>query len=137
MTIVNFIGAYRVNVPPSQYEAAMNCHDDAEYVKAELGSLALVELDVVGMPEDKNITDFKQPHTPYVPYDESFFSRSTLASLPHERYKLPESPDFRVVFYLHFYDPNQPQNTPWGDITLGSLTDVPSHLREKSYVFWD
>lgn len=137
MPIVHFIGAYRVDVPPSEYEAAMNCHDDEEYVKAELGSLALLELDVVGMPKDTSITDFKQPHTKYVPYDESFFHSATLAPLPHELHRLPDIPNFRVAFYLHFYDAAQPLSTPWGDLPLGPLSDAPSHLRGKSYVFWE
>jgi hypothetical protein len=137
MPAVRFVGAYRVDVPSSEYDAAMNCHDDEEYVRAELGSLALLEIEVTGMPKDTSITEFKQPHTKYVPYDESFFDRTTLAPLEHEHYKLPDATDFRVAFYLHFYDPAQPLSTPWGAVPLGPLSDVPSHLQGKSYVFWD
>jgi hypothetical protein len=137
MATIRFIGAYRVAVSSAAHHAAMECHDDEAYVEKELGSLALVELEVIGMPSDGAITDMKQPHTKYVPYDESYFHPTTLEQIPHDLYELPKTPDFRVAFYLHFYDPTQPVKTPWGDIQVGPITDPPSHLEKKQYVFWD
>jgi len=137
MTTVRFIGAYRVHVPESEYAEAMNCHDDPDYVAAELGSLALVELEVLGMPATTAVTEFKQPHTEYLPYDESYFEIDTLAPLPHDLYKLPTQDSFRVAFFLHFYDANQPLLTPFGEVQLGQLADAPPHLRQKTYVFWE
>lgn len=137
MTTVRFVGAYHVQVPESEYAAAMDCHDDSDYVAKELGSLALVELEVIGMPATTAITEFKQPHTEYVPYDESYFEIGTLAPMPHDQYKLPAQDNFRVAFYLHFYDATQPLFTPFGEVRLGQIADAPPHLRQKAYVFWD
>jgi hypothetical protein len=137
MTTIRFIGAYDVTVTSTAYVAAMDCHDDEEYVKKELGSLALVEFEIIGMPSDGAITDMKQPHTEYVPYDESYFDSTTLEQIPHNLYALPKTQAFRVAFYLHFYDPKQPVNTPWGDIAVGPITSLPNHLKKKQYVFWD
>jgi hypothetical protein len=137
MTTVRFVGAYRVHVPESEFAAAMDCHDDADYVARELGSLALVELEVIGMPADGDITEFKQPHTKYVPYDVCYFEKEALTPIPHELYKLPAQDSFRVAFYLHFYDAGQPLITPFGNIRLGQFEATPPHLMEKTYVFWD
>lgn len=138
MTSVRFIGAYSVDVPASEYAAAMDCHADSAYVAKEIGSLALVELEVLDMPATGSITDFKQPHTKYVPYDESYFEVSTLEPLPHGLYQLPAPASFRVAFYLHFYDSNEPLCTPFGNVGVASIGGPPpSHLKGKSYVFWD
>jgi hypothetical protein len=137
MTTVRFLGAHKVNVPPSEYQAALECHDDAEYVSKELGSLALVELEVRSMPRDTSLVEFKQPHTKYVPYDESYFQLETLEPLAHSPHGLPDAQDFRVAFYLHFFDPEQPLLTPWGNVNLGSLSEAPPHLQGKKYVFWE
>jgi hypothetical protein len=137
MTTIRFIGAYGVAISSAAYQAAMDCHDDEAYVKKELGSLALVEFEVTGMPTNGVITDMKQPHTKYAPYDESYFDPATLEPIAHNLYELPKTQDFRIAFYLHFYDPKLPVQTPWGDIQVGPTTDLPSHLKNKQYVFWD
>lgn len=138
MTCIRFIGAYRVDVPDGAYTAAMNCHDDAEYVAKELGSLALVELEVSDMPAIGNISEFKQPHTKYVPYDECYFDAATFETLPHALYKLPEASSFRVAFYLHFYDPSEPLCTPFGSVQVAPIAGpAPPHLKGKTYEFWD
>jgi hypothetical protein len=139
MTTVRFLGAYKVDVSPREFQAALECHDDAEYVARELGSLALVELEVRGMPSDRSLIEFKQPHTKYVPYDETYFELEALKPLAHNAHSPPAAEDFRVAFYLHFFDPDQPLETPWGNVTLAAPSDgdAPPHLRGKSYVFWE
>ncbi|MDI1268678.1 MAG: hypothetical protein PSV40_06190 [Polaromonas sp.] len=138
MTRIRFIGAYGVDVPEGAYTAAMDCHDDSEYVAKELGSLALVELEIFDMPATGSISEFKQPHTKYVPYDESYFDATTFEPLRHPLYKLPAAGNFRVAFYLHFYDPSEPLCTPFGSVQVAPVVGPPpSHLRGKSYEFWE
>jgi hypothetical protein len=99
--------------------------------------LALVELEIVGWPSNVPIIECKQPHTKYVPYDESYFDLANLQPIRHDLYKLPEIDSFRVAFYLHFYDPGQPLITPLGAVRVGPMGNVPDHLKDKEYAFWD
>ena len=137
MTFVDFIGAYRVEPPESEWEAAIKCHGDRKWAAEELDTLALVELEVRGAKKDFDITDIKQPHTQCVPYNESFFDVVTLNPIETESYKIPAVPNFRVAFHLHHYDPSSVLETPFGIVRVAPLSDPPAHLAKKQYVFWD
>jgi len=138
MTVVKYIGAYRVRVPDSERQAALECHDgDSKYVARELDTLALVELEVRGAREGFDISYFKQPHTECVPYNESYFDADTLRPIPAKQYAVPNVADFRVAFHLHFYNPSEPLETPFGKLRVGPQSDPPSHLSSVQYVYWD
>ena len=137
MTDIKFIGAYRVVVPVSEWEAAISCHDNRKRAAEELDTLALIELEVRGARKGFCTTGIKQPHTECVPYNESFFEVDTLRPIETEQYKVPVMPNFRVAFHLHHYDPSEVLETPFGNLRVGPLSDPPAHLTEKQYVFWD
>jgi len=105
MTTVRYIGAYAVPVSETERKAALSCHGDPKFVAKELGSLALVEPETIGAPEDFDNGKFKQPHTTYLPYDETYFDAASLERLSDERSHRTKSPKFRVAFFLHFFDP--------------------------------
>jgi hypothetical protein len=134
---IRYIGSYFVPVREEERQAALACHGTAEFAAAELQSLALVELEVLEASRDFDIAQVKQPHTPYVPYDESYFDPVSLEELPHEPFKSPTASSFRIAFFLHFFDPNQPLMTPYGDVKVAARMDRPSHLEGKQYVYWD
>jgi hypothetical protein len=138
MMTVKYIGAYRVAVPESERAAALKCHDDdVRYVSSELDSLALVELEIRGAPKGLDLCGFKQPHTECVPYNEACFDVETLQRIPAEQYRVPQIPDFRIAFHLHFFDVSEPLETPFGRLKVGPLSDPPQHLSEVRYVYWD
>jgi len=76
-TKVSVKGVYKVNASPEACEDALSTHGDEAFVKSELSSLVLVELDIKGADHKFDLADFKQSHTEYVPYDETFFELET------------------------------------------------------------
>lgn len=40
----------------------------------------------------------------------------------------------RLAFFLHFFDPNQPLGTPWGEVALPRATPIPSRLAFLQYL---
>ncbi|MGC3981415.1 MAG: hypothetical protein QM808_09165 [Steroidobacteraceae bacterium] len=137
MTEIKLIGVYRVDVPGSEWEAAIACHGSREAAAEELETLALVELEIRGAEQGFDTSSLKQPHTECIPYNESFFNIDTLEAIPTELYAVPELPDFRIAFHLHHYNPTEVLETPVGTLRVGQLTDPPPHLRDKPYVYWD
>lgn len=71
-TQIEVVGTYKIDAPPEAFEDALAVQGDEDYVSRELSSIALVELKVLGADHRFDLTRFKQPHTEYVPYDETF-----------------------------------------------------------------
>lgn len=72
-TKVSVKGVYKVIAPDEAYRDAMSARGDEEYVNSELSSLVLVEIEIDGADHRFDLSEFKQPHTEYVPYAETFF----------------------------------------------------------------
>ena len=107
---------------------------DPDARRKELDSLALVELEVHYANADFDLTYIHQPHTEFVPYDETYYDVSSLEELVC--FSTPNVECFRVAFYLHHYDANQPLETPWGPLCCTALQALPAHLRNKQYIYW-
>jgi hypothetical protein len=126
-------GVYKIEASSEAYKDAMSSRGDEEYVKGELSSLVLVEIEVRNADHRFDLGDFKQPHTAYVPYDESYLDIDT-------RQVMDSSPlhisDFVVAFFLHFFDHTQPLETPYGNLSLPLATVLPERLRWKEYIYW-
>ncbi len=99
----------------------------------ELASLALVEIEVMYATRDFSLLLFKQPHTEFSPYDETYYDAKSLKDLGCNK---PTVENFRVTFYLHHFDAVQPLVTPWGEIRCRELQLLPKHLRNKKYIYW-
>ena len=48
-----------------------------------------------------------------------------------------DNSSFRVIFFLHFYDPNEPIHTPSGSVSMPHPQPLPERLRWKEYTHWD
>src|SRR5262245_17349012 len=66
------VGVYEVQPDAQAYADALEVQGDEDYVRRELSSVVLVELRVRDADYRCWAGDFKQPHTDYVAYDESF-----------------------------------------------------------------
>jgi hypothetical protein len=130
------LGVYKVYPDKEQYKYALTVHDDAEYVEKELGSLVLVELKIENDQKKIDITDFKQAHTEYVPYDEIFYSID-YNNVIAKAYEKPKVNDYVVCFYLHFYDPGEQLVTPFGQLDMPSVTELPDRFNGMKYIYWD
>jgi hypothetical protein len=130
------IGVYRVHPDEKAFKDAMGVQGDADYVQREFENLVLVELKIDDLASSFDIGKFKQPHTEYVPYDETYLDCDSHKVIGGA-FKPPRVNRFIVVFYLHFYDPSKPLRTPRGDIILPSVSEIPSRLAWKHYSYWD
>jgi hypothetical protein len=79
------LGVYKVEPSGEAFQDALSVQGDEEYVRRELSSLVLVELKVEGADHRFELTNFKQPHTEYVPYDETFFDLEGGATIAPNR----------------------------------------------------
>jgi|GEM_PF-6745354 len=172
-TRIEVVGTFRVDPAPEAFRDALAVQGDEDYVRRELSSIALVELKVLEADHRFDLSRFKQPHTDYVAYDETFLDlehgskleydcchlgfgvfedsetkrllkytqateRTEYATVEEaEQYRLPGQRNFRVVFFLHFFDPAHPLETPYGPIHLPPVGALPDRLSWKKYVYWD
>jgi hypothetical protein len=87
-TRLTTLGVYRVEPPAEAFQEALSVHGDEDYVRRELESLVLVELRVEAADYRFDLTNFKQPHTEYVPYNETFLDLETAAPIAPSRVDL-------------------------------------------------
>lgn len=132
-TSLSVRGVYKVQASSEAYKDAMSSRGDEEYVKGELSSLVLVEMEVKNADHRFDLGDFKQPHTECVPYDESYLDIVTGHVMESSR---PDISDFVVVFFLHFFDHTQPLETPYGKLSLPVASALPERLTWKEYIYW-
>ena len=110
-----------VHLYPRQRDAAEGA------VRAELASVVLIECQILGADSRFDVGDFRQPDSDQAPYDEAFLSADGTTMLA-SRYTRPSIPDFRVCFYLHFYNPNKPLSTSYGPLLLPPISVMPDRL---------
>ena len=143
---INVIGVYPVPDSPELFASAMELkygglelssmerRQAEEAVRSELASVVLIECCVRNSDERFDIGDFGQVDSDQSPYDEAFLSDDGTALGP-ERYTQPDVPQFRFCFFLHFFDPAKPLNTPYGSVTLPLPSPMP--LRVRALVPYD
>ena len=128
MATLKLIGTYRVQV--SEEEVRFITEEvtlSPKRTQEEIGGLALLEIEVRGAPKDFDVGLFHQDGSQQVAYDERYFSVDGSQSLGSGR---PAQPDFRVCFFLHYFDASKKVTSPYGNLMPTSLTDMPERLAE-------
>ena len=115
---IQAVGLYKL---PFEESDVMEFSDDAygdtepDHLAAsreELDGIYIIELLITGRAKDFDIGDISQSdpddrsHSTQVPYDESFWSAD--GELFLDQFRIPNLPEFRVVFFLHSCDPLLP-----------------------------
>lgn len=130
-------GAYWIRPSFRAIRQALLSQGDKDTVRAQLGSLALVELEFRDADGTIDVGQLHQPDNENVPYDEVYFSldRCTVLARAFEE---PSARDFAVAFYLHSFEPGRPLETPWGPVELPEPTwERPAHLAGLRYEYFD
>lgn len=134
---IRILGAFMVRPTPELLASAMEVKygdldlDPADLesatgeVRRELASIALIEAEVRGADDAFDVGDFGQPESEQAPYDEAFLSLDGERIL--SRFERPREPDFRVAFFLHFFDPSRPLSTSYGEVPV----PAPSEMTER------
>jgi hypothetical protein len=85
---ITVIGVYKVEPSPQAFKDALSVQGDEDAVRQELSSVVLVELRIQSADHRFELSNFKQPHTEYVPYDETFLDIATGKPLELKRSEL-------------------------------------------------
>ena len=98
-------------------------------LKEELSSIALIEI-IVKKPDNKfNMGDFGQPNSDQAPYDEAFLNPEG-TQIISRGFDVPNSDEIRILFFLHFFDPEQPLKTSYGQLTCPKIKEIPDRLKQ-------
>ena len=109
-------------------EAERECRD-------QLASTVLVEVMVRNRDARFQMKDFSQPQDG-VPQDnwqvawaEAFLSVDGQSLLVERWREPPEAEDFRVAFFIHFWDPVKPLFSSYGELACPPVQEMPERLR--------
>ena len=97
------------------------------HVRAELGGVVLFEALVTGRDEKFSVDDFGQIDSDQAPYSEVFLSEDG-ESVIAEAYDVPQGPNLRIAFYLHYVDPRKELRTSYGSVKFPALRPIPERL---------
>ena len=137
---ISVLGVFKVPADDALFEQAIDLkyggialsaeqrREAESAVRSELASIVLLECQVSAADGKFKIGDFGQPDSDQAAYDEAFLSDdgTTLAA---RRYTQPSTPDFRLCFFLHFFDPQKPLRTSYGTVQLPPVSAMPDRLR--------
>lgn len=135
---IHILGAYRVEPTEGLFRRAMESKygglrlprkqrlEAERSVREELDSVALLEVLVEHRDDRFQVGDFAQPGNDQAAYDEAFLSPDGSSVL--SRWRVPEGGTVRVVFFLHFFDPEKPLLTSYGELPVPPLQEMPERL---------
>lgn len=136
---VQIIGVYQVAMTEASVQEAMDWKyggitlsaaekkEAEEYIREELSSVVLLDIIVTNPDSSFDLTDFHQPGSDQVAYNEAFLDPDGRSILSY--FEPPQGNTFRVVFFLHFFDPHLPLETPYGLVSLPGIEEMPPHLQ--------
>ena len=133
--VLRVAGTYAVRPGYRAVRDALERNCGRAGVHEALGTLVLVEIEVIGAPGRPDLGGWHQENTDQVPWDEVYTSldRSTVIARMHDA---PPGGDFAVSFFLHCFDQSRRFETPWGSLVLSAAQEQrPEHLRDRVYVY--
>ena len=130
-------GVYLVKPGLGALREALLRHGDKADVRSELGSLALVELEVRAANDPLDLSCIHQAGNDNVPYDERYFSLDRSRVLGGA-FGSPNVSEFAVAFFLHCFQEGEALETPCGLVPLPAASwDRPMHLQQVQYKYYD
>jgi hypothetical protein len=137
---VKVLGVYKVEVSNELFNSVMESKyggiqlpvkqgkEAEKAVRDELSSIYLLEI-LIDNPDEKfKMGDIKQSGSDQVAYDEAYLSTDGQAIISHAKRPLGNS--IRVAFFLHFFDPQKPLLTSYGEISVPRVEEMPTRLKE-------
>jgi hypothetical protein len=141
--IVEVLGVYRLTVSGELFREQLEIlfpdplPDDErvaaeQEVREQLGSTVLIEAIVRNRTGVFNVADFTQPEDE-VPRAEwqAAYLETYLSADGESRIDGPptqEAGNLRLVFFLHFWDPNKPLRSSYGDVQCPAPEPMPERL---------
>jgi hypothetical protein len=126
MATAKLIGIFSVRVSQAEWRwVTENVTGDPKQTEVELGSLALLEVEIRESTADFDVGLFHQADSDQVAWLERYFTSDGLNYLGDTR---PEISNFRVCFFLHYFDPERVIVSPYGILQPMAGTEMPKRL---------
>jgi len=142
---VEVLGVYRLPVTKelfrkqfeTLYEHPMSKQQRAEAQRRcweQLSSIVLVEVTVRNRDDRFDVSHFTQPQEGVpeanwqVAWAEAYLTPDGEALLVERGSDPPKSGDLRVAFFMHFWQPEKPLRTSYGDVTCPIVQEMPERL---------
>ncbi len=93
----------------------------------ELSSVVALDMSVTNADMNFDIGDFRQPNSDQVAYDEIYLS--TDGHSIESQIKPNDPNNFRVYFFLHYYDKNKPLLSSYGAVYVPEIQSLPEYLK--------
>ena len=93
----------------------------------EISSIAMIEVIVENRNERFDIGDFVQPGSDQAAYDEAFLSPDGTSVL--SRLGPPDVEPLRLAFFMHYFDPEKPLATSYGQLPVPSMQEMTDRLQ--------
>ena len=124
----------RLGRDPQPYTAEDRQQDEEE-LRSHMDEAAVIEVMVTNPDAHFDVGKFIQPDPTksenfwQVAWNEKFLTPDgeTLIELDRTR-KLPAASQYRIVFVIHFWKPNQPLRSSYGELALPSIQPLPDRL---------
>ena len=114
--------------------SASDRHTALKQVDAQLNSLVLFEIAIRNRDDSFSGGDFGQLGSEQCAYMERYLNLSG-TSVVAKDFNVPPTGSLRLTFFLHFFDPQLPLRTSYGNYPTPELTEMPARL--KSLVEYD
>ena len=136
---IQILGVYQVEPTETLFRQAMELkygglklsqsqrHQAESSVRGEISSIVLIEVLVVNRDNRFALGDFTQPGSDQAAYDEAFLSLDGTTVL--SRFRPPEVEPLRLAFFLHYFDPNKPLTTSYGQLPVPPMQKMPERLQ--------
>ena len=131
---ISLIGVYKLEYNNELINKAIelkygeNHKNDINYknmVIDELNNVYLIEL-LVENPDSKfRVDDINQDNNDQAPYDESYYSIDYKIDY---NYEMPNIDKFKLLFWFHYLDINNPLNTSYGKVYINKVDKMPEYL---------
>jgi hypothetical protein len=133
---IRVLGVYKPEIPSSVYREQWQVTESDSATDAHFEKLALIEAVVSYADERFTMKDLGQ--TVDVPgfrrhaqcaYDEALLSAVGNTLIDRRMKCVYGTGDLRFAFYLHFYDPARPLESPYGLVECPTIRPVPVRLK--------
>jgi hypothetical protein len=143
---IGVLGVYKLDVTEDLFREQFDIlygytMSDEERMEAEeqcreqLSSIVMIEALIENRDERFSVLDFTQPQDGVprdnwqVAYAEAFLALDGNSLLVEGWTEPPETGDFRVAFFMHFWDETKPLLTSYGELPCPSVSEMPERLK--------
>jgi len=136
--IIKVLGAYKIEIKDEEikrflqesFNDALDSKELEELFLAkqeEISSVVAFDISITNSDITFDIGDFKQPDSDQAVYDEVYLSPDGHSI--ESKTKPSDISNFRVYFFLHFYDENKPLISTYGQVEIPKIQPLPEYLK--------